>query len=162
MAPERQRKYCPYCKSSQIMRINGKNKQLSTPEQFRNIPHYKCTVKTCKQRFKIPLVKTVYRNGEKLSKINYDKMQQLYDEGKSDIAIADASGCSATTVYQWRKDNDLESNYKKGHRLDVQKAMYLYLQGNTDMQIADGTGVSPGHIGKWRRKNGLEVNKVRA
>ena len=50
-----------------------------------------------------------------MAKINYDIVQDLYDEGYTDAAIARKVDCEPASIYQWRRKNDLKPNGKGGN-----------------------------------------------
>jgi uncharacterized protein YjcR len=43
-------------------------------------------------------------------KINYDKVQELYDEGLIDAEIAEKQNCSSRWIFEWRRRNKLPPN----------------------------------------------------
>lgn len=50
-----------------------------------------------------------------MTKINYDTVQDLYNEGCTDAAIARKVDCEPASIYQWRRKNDLKPNGKGGN-----------------------------------------------
>lgn len=40
-----------------------------------------------------------------------DEIEKLWNDGLTDVEIAEKLNCSPGTIYKWRKENDLPSNY---------------------------------------------------
>lgn len=53
---------------------------------------------------------------------NYEKVEQLFRAGLADDAIAEACGCSDTTICAWRKRNGLQPNFPNPVVTPEQKA----------------------------------------
>ena len=51
-----------------------------------------------------------------VSRFDWDKARELYEQGKTDMDIAVTIGCSDTTVREWRKREKLDPNFKRGER----------------------------------------------
>ena len=47
-------------------------------------------------------------------KVDRIKLRTLYDRGLNDAEIAREIGCSESTVFNWRHENELPANAKKG------------------------------------------------
>jgi len=157
----RERKYCPACKSSQIVRINGKRRNKSIPDSFRNIVHYRCDAKGCGNRFIQPFIGIVRGVGRRMSRIDFDAIEKGYNAGYNDTEIAEKVGVSSGTVCNWRHRNGKPAHNTRGTKLDEHLLMSLYQQGKNDRTIAKESGYNPTTIGLWRKKNGLPVNRVR-
>nr|WP_325302298.1 helix-turn-helix domain-containing protein [uncultured Dysosmobacter sp.] len=50
---------------------------------------------------------------ESSSSVDWLRARQLYDEGQSDLEIAEQLGCSKQTLANWRKREGLHANYPK-------------------------------------------------
>lgn len=58
---------------------------------------------------------------ESSSSVDWLRARQLYDEGQSDLEIAEQLGCSKQTLANWRKREGLHANYPKS-RAPAKKA----------------------------------------
>ena len=122
----------------------------------------------------------LYDNGKKDcakgrgSKIDYDKVYELYKKKMSDGQIAVKVGCDRTSIRHWRNRNGLEANFKtpgsigKGKRptseiskLDKPKFFKMHENGASDKEIADAAGVQKHTARSWRLKNSLPMNDSR-
>lgn len=82
---------------------------------------------------------------------------KLYNEGLSDVEIAEKQKVNPTSIWHWRRKRGLVAN--KAYE-DVRKARFkLYNQGLTDKEIAIQLNETPSAIGAWRVREGLEPNK---
>ncbi len=89
--------------------------------------------------------------------IDRARARELYDQGKLDLEIAMALGCSPGTVCSWRNAEKLPAHGKPA-RIDEKKAMELYGLGWSDGQIGDAMGVTGTSVRKWRTRRGLAAN----
>lgn len=92
----------------------------------------------------------------KEKKYKYPKRWELYEAGLTDAEIAGELGYSYSTIYQWRKRNNLTSNSEDKSYYRRKK---LYEEGLTDEKIAQTLNLSYLTIQKWREKNNLPHNK---
>ncbi len=58
-------------------------------------------------RRKMGIVRGGRYGGEGMSRIDYPKVQELYEQRKSDTQIADELGCSQSAIWLWRHDMGL-------------------------------------------------------
>lgn len=88
-----------------------------------------------------------------------EKGRQLWENGLTDKEIAEAVGCSRTTVRRFRYQNDLATN-SWGVKTDLidEIGWPMYRSGSTDIAIAEKVGCSRFLVQRWRVKNKLPSN----
>lgn len=52
--------------------------------------------------------------------IDYAEVERLYNEGKTDVEIAEILDCSPSTIKSWRKDNDCAPNDELSEWIQLQ------------------------------------------
>jgi hypothetical protein len=87
--------------------------------------------------------------------VDYEKVERLWKEGKTDSEIAKAARCGAQTIAKWRSRNGLEANRKIEIKIDYEKMQKLYDEGLNDTRIAAQLGCSNASVYIWRRERGL-------
>lgn len=119
-----------------------------------------------------PKKKVVKSKPKALTPEDFDLIEKLYYEEKSDREIAMAIGRSTGPVAAWRRKRNLPSNYKPGHQRSAtngtsrrgrhlpperhRKYLELYNKGMSDNEIAKEMGLSGGSvICQWRKRHGL-------
>lgn len=86
----------------------------------------------------------------------YNRRYALYCKGLSDAEICRLEGCDKSTIWGWRKRNNLAYNHGKpvSHKVPVEiqaKRLKLYNQGLSDKEIAKQCGLQESTITRWRR-----------
>ena len=83
----------------------------------------------------------------------------LYQRGRTDAQIAEATGTTRESIRQWRKREKLQANGRPGlsRKLEAER-LALYRRRFTDCQIARINGVDTASIRKWRKLRGLASN----
>lgn len=87
---------------------------------------------------------------------DYSQMQKLYESGLTDLAIGSLVGMHATSVWQWRKKNNLVSKHKIVAPYDELEIRELYDQGLNDVQIGLKLGIPNDKVMRWRHINRLK------
>lgn len=87
-----------------------------------------------------------------------EERMKLYEQGLSDVMIAEKQGVCLTTIYYWRQVRNLDPNPTESERVNEIR-MRLYEQGLTDSEIAKITDTTYNAIGAWRRRNHLPINE---
>jgi hypothetical protein len=98
---------------------------------------------------KEPERKFVERN-EDMNRIRMEN----YKKGLSDIEMAEAEKVLQSTIWHWRKENNLPSNPTESDRINNRR-MELYNKGLKDAEIAELEYTNAKAIGQWRRKRKL-------
>lgn len=88
----------------------------------------------------------------------YNRRYALYCKGLSDAEIGRHEGCDKSTIWDWRKRNNLPCNNGKvaSHKVPVEiqaKRLRLYNQGFSDKEIAEQCGLEEYSITRWRWTN---------
>jgi len=91
----------------------------------------------------------------------------LYNQGLSDVRIAQLSDLSLSTVVRWRKEQDLPPTGKKNPNRPKhynygdrdKKMMGLYNRGLNDSEIGEQVGMSGSGVWHWRKRLGLPSMK---
>lgn len=98
--------------------------------------------------------------GGRRKKLDWDKVKELYDQGKYDSEIAKVFGVSDNVIFKWRKRNNLPAIKPKGRsvKYDWDTVKKLYEAGMRDVQIEEQTGISRKRIRTWRSQNHLPKN----
>ena len=87
-----------------------------------------------------------------------EERMKLYEQGLSDVMIAEKQGVCLTTIYYWRQVRNLDPNPTESERVNEIR-MRLYEQGLTDSEIAKITNTTYNAVGAWRRRNHLPINE---
>lgn len=94
---------------------------------------------------------------ESVTMRNLKERIKLYNDGLSDVEIAEKQKVNPTAIWHWRRKRGLAAN--KAYS-DIRKERFeLYNQGLTDKEIAVQLNETPSAIGAWRVREGLEPNK---
>lgn len=94
-----------------------------------------------------------------INKVLEERMK-LYEQGLSDVAIAEKQEVCLTTIYYWRQSRNLDPNPTESERMNTIRMRY-YRQGMTDREIAEIMETSYNAIRSWRQRNKLPVNKAK-
>lgn len=86
------------------------------------------------------------------------KRLELYNQGYSDIEIAEKSKTSLTSVREWRKVNNLLANKKDDpkksiHQMKKERRMHMLESGMKPREIAESEGVNIKSMYEWIRRN---------
>lgn len=87
-------------------------------------------------------------------KIDYDRVEELYDPTLSDDANAERIGISQASVNAWRR----AKGYKPRKQIKHEEFDKLYSIGCTDREIALTLNVTPMTIYWHRKRNGIPTN----
>ena len=88
--------------------------------------------------------------------VDLERLQQLYEQGMPDIAIAEELKISRNYVAKLRQKLGLPARQKHAALVERgQKMLSLYEQGLSDGEIAVSVDVSIDTVRKWRRRSGL-------
>lgn len=97
------------------------------------------------------------RTHEQLTAL-YAQIEALYDQGLLDKQIADRLGCTAQTVFRWRKRNGKPLRPRlppSNKKMDEVRARELYDRGLSDTEIGEIMGLSRSTIATWRNRRFL-------
>lgn len=84
---------------------------------------------------------------------------KYYKEGLNDHEIAKKINRHSTTIYKWRKRNNLEPNELKRLTEEQLKDIHeMYKAGFNDHKIGAAIGTSNGNVCYWRRSHNLPAN----
>lgn len=95
---------------------------------------------------------------KKIKKKEHKKRLKYYNKGLNDFEIGEKVGLSKEGIYNWRKRNDLPSNYKKNLDKNYEKRLELYNEGLNDKEIAEKVDLSKYGVRSWRYRNNLPSN----
>ena len=96
------------------------------------------------------------------NKIDHDKVQNLYDEGLTDLEISMEVGCVPATITTWRTRKGLKPNRsstRRGKKIDYLEMERLYNEGKNDIEIAKILECSPSSVYFWRKQNDATSNE---
>lgn len=85
------------------------------------------------------------------------RRRELYEQGLSDMEIAEREGVCCQVISSWRKRNHLSVHPAVRERSWALRAR-LYDSGATDEEIARTMGCSALSVKRWRQRNGLRSN----
>lgn len=89
-----------------------------------------------------------------------EERMKLYEQGLSDVMIAEKQGVCLTTIYYWRQVRNLDPNPTESERMNTIRMGY-YRQGMTDRKIAEIMETSYNAVRAWRQRNKLPANKAK-
>lgn len=97
----------------------------------------------------------------KLSEVEHQRRMELYEQGLNGREIADKLGLAKSTIFSWRKSNNLSANVNKGKlsRQEVKQRIELIYKGLSDKEIADMLGMDTKIFTNWRCRRRIEGNK---
>jgi uncharacterized protein YjcR len=97
-----------------------------------------------------------------MKKIDKEKADKLWLDGKLDTEIAEHLNCSQQTVYNWRKKNGLRNNKAIASRnknsVRHEQLTKLWEDGLKDSEIAKELKCSTITVWKYREDNGMGSN----
>lgn len=94
---------------------------------------------------------------DSMTKKRLKERMNLYNQGLSDVEIAEIQKVNPTAIWHWREKRELIAN--KSYEDVKKERLKLYKLGLTDKEIAFKLHETPTAIGSWRIKEGLEPNK---
>ncbi len=142
-------------KKEQNKRMRLYNKGLTDPEIAEKLGEKKITISSWRYRNNLE-PNTI--NGIELSEEEHEKRLKLYNEGLIDSEIAEKRNVSTSTIYTWRNNNELPSNYPKRLKKKNKNKLELYNKGLYDKEIAEILEKDSTTICHWRNENNLESN----
>lgn len=96
------------------------------------------------------------KQARRRTEYDWSKGLRMYKAGKNDRQIADALGCSDTTVCTWRAREGLPAIPTARHPVyDWALAGKMRAEGATIKQIADALGCHPTTVEAWLKREGL-------
>ena len=94
---------------------------------------------------------------------NWDLARTLHGQGLHDAEIGAALGCSATTVYEWRRREGLPPIKRRTEeRYDWDKARAMYAEGAGNSAIARALGCSLSAVKAWKNREELTCTATAA
>lgn len=95
-----------------------------------------------------------------ISKEEHEKRMELYRKGASDKEIGEALFLAQSTVFHWRKINNLPRNARHREIKPEEDALMLRLHecGMSDKKIGETVGRPTGTVRYWRVRKGLKNN----
>ena len=94
----------------------------------------------------------------------HDQKLELYNQGLTDLEIAQQTNTSISNVNTWRRTHKLpliKSNGSKLSEEEEQKRLYFYNKGFSDTDIALKCGVTISAICAWRKDRKLKNNTTK-
>ena len=94
----------------------------------------------------------------------HDQKLELYNQGLTDLEIAQQLNISVSNVNTWRRTHKLpliKSKNRKISEEEEQKRLYFYNKGFSDTDIALKCGVTISAICAWRKDRKLKNNTTK-
>ena len=94
-------------------------------------------------------IREVLKEENDMSKFDWEEARKLYDAGASDQKIGQQLGCSAVTVFQWRRKNDLPTKHQGwGGKVKAKKPALIpseaTMAGELIQSVAESTSTPGG------------------
>lgn len=100
--------------------------------------------------------KALTKEPKKAKRYDWAKAREMYAQGLHDAEIGAALGCSATTVFEWRRREGLLPIKRRTEtRYDWEKAREMFDRGCGASAIARELGCSLSSVKVWRQREGL-------
>lgn len=94
-------------------------------------------------------------------RIDYARVQSLYNEGLTDKEIAEKLGCNKSKVWEWRTKRGLPSHSNRGKH-DLNAVEQLYRRGYSDTMISRELSIPAYVVTQWRNRHGYTRNRSKA
>lgn len=153
-------------KSDHQKRLKLYNKGMSDREIGRKLNKSHSTIYRWRKKYNLVAnEKKKKTNKEEISKTEMKNKRRLklYNKGLNDREIAEKTGVNSSSIYKWRKRNNLPANYDRNLYEDLSQSKKneikkLYNKGLTDTEISKKIDLGLALVRKWRKKRELESN----